>query len=622
MLERKWAPLIEPQINPAVDNGQEFISFRDIIGFLRQYRRSIAASLAIGLLGAGFYITTTDSLYTATTQMLIEPKIPQLLQTQAAEINLSLDTAQIESQLAVLRSEKIAMMVIGELNLMEDAAFNRPRSPSLSSRFERLGTQLVDSLGMRDTADFIGRKLNPWAEQEAAPAGSDFESIRRTMNIFSSGLNVSRVGVSYAIEISFSSPDADQAARIANATADAFVREQLQTKAAAAREGGAWLERRIDELRAQMNKAMQVAQEFRARHDYRVTLPSDGQTGEENGTVTQGPTLEELEVTADTYKKMYESFLQAFTSSVSQQSYPVADARVITAASRPLAPSHPRKKLVLAFGVLAGLMVGIGQAFTRYMFDPSMRSARQVRDEIGLVCIGSLPRINMRHGGFAQLDEVAQVPQSQFSESARRIRTAISLAETVQPIRCIGFTSALPAEGKSSLASNLAILYTMSGMRTLVIDADVQNPALTMRFMPDARPIPDDVLEGDIAKAAGQIASVERLFDFLPATIWNSRLPSSKNMRDLLGVLQDYDMIVVDMPSLAAGAENLSLGAALDGVVIATLWGKTSSELVIELSRSLQAIKATMVGVVLTRAPFISAPRLRKQTLRFFRRHL
>ena len=133
----------------------------------------------------------------------------------------------------------IAMMVIGELNLMEDAAFNRPRSPSLSSRFERLGTQLVDSLGMRDTADFIGRKLNPWAEQEAAPAGSDFESIRRTMNIFSSGLNVSRVGVSYAIEISFSSPDADQAARIANATADAFVREQLQTKAAAAREGGA-----------------------------------------------------------------------------------------------------------------------------------------------------------------------------------------------------------------------------------------------------------------------------------------------------------------------------------------------------------------------------------------------
>ena len=71
---------------------------------------------------------------------------------------------------------------------------------------------------------------------------------------------------------------------------------------------------------AQMNKAMQVAQEFRARHDYRVTLPSDGQTGEENGTVTQGPTLEELEVTADTYKKMYESFLQSFTSSVSQQS--------------------------------------------------------------------------------------------------------------------------------------------------------------------------------------------------------------------------------------------------------------------------------------------------------------
>ncbi|MGH6762247.1 MAG: GNVR domain-containing protein [Phyllobacterium sp.] len=622
MLERKWAPIVEPQGGSSSDPGQEFISFRDIIGFLRQYSRSIVASLAVGLLGASFYIATTDPLYTATTQMLIEPKIPQLLQTQATDINLSLDTAQIESQLAVLRSEKIAMMVIGKLGLREDKAFNRPRSPSLAARFARLGSQLVDSLGMRTMADFIDKKLNPWAAQEMEPEGSDFESIRRTMNIFSAGLNVSRVGVSYAIEISFSSPDAHQAARIANATADAFVQEQLQTKAAAAREGGAWLERRIAELRTQMNKATQIAQEFRARHDYSVTPLSDDKSAGENGAAAGGPTLEELEVTADTYKKMYESFLQAFTSSVSQQSYAVADARVITAASRPLAPSRPRKKLVLAFGLLAGLMVGAGQAFARYMFDPSMRSARQVREELGLASIGSLPSINLRHGGFAQMDEVAQMPQSLFSESLRRIRTAINLAETVQPIRCIGVTSALPGEGKSSLVSNLAILYTMSGMRTLVIDADIQNPSLTTRFMPDVKSAPGSALEGDISKVAGHITDVERLFDFLPATIWSNRLPSSKEMGILLNALHDYDMIVIDLPSLAAGAENLSLSAALDGVVIATLWGKTSSELVQELSRSLQAIKASVAGVVLTRAPFIAAPRLRKQTFRFFQRHL
>ena len=101
-------------------------------------------------------------------------------------------------------------------------------------------------------------------------------------------------------------------------------------------------------------------------------------------------------MTAETYRRMYESFLQAYASSVSQQSYPVADARVITAATRPLAPSGPRSKLVLAIGLIAGLMCGIGVAFLRHTLDRSVRSPRQVREDLGLECIGELPAVSGR----------------------------------------------------------------------------------------------------------------------------------------------------------------------------------------------------------------------------------
>lgn len=100
----------------------------------------------LGLLGAGFYLATTDSIYTALTQILIEPKIPQLLQQQSSEINLSLDTSQVETQLAVIRSEKIASMVIAELSLVDNRSFKPLSSPSLAERFERVREIAVNAL--------------------------------------------------------------------------------------------------------------------------------------------------------------------------------------------------------------------------------------------------------------------------------------------------------------------------------------------------------------------------------------------------------------------------------------------------------------------------------------------
>ena len=600
MFPNQWPPAADQQASVS----QEFIGLSDITEFLRHYVGTIFACLAAALLVAGFYNSTTDPTFIASAQILIEPKLPQHLQ-EGGEVDLSLDTAQVESQIAVMQSEKIAAMVLDQLKLVDDPQFNRPQTPTLRERFKKIGSVLLDASELRKSAWLTSLAQHFGQGVPETPVTlTDYQKSRRSMLIFRNGLDVRRVGVSYAIDISFTSLDAEGAAKVANATADAFVREQIETKADAAREGGAWLEMRLKQLRTQMNEAMAKAQEFRSRHDYSV----GGEATDEGG-ANAVPTLEELEVTAETYQKMYESFLQAYTNSVSQQSYPVADARVITAATAPLYPSTPRPKLMLAFAAVAGLIFGIGLSFVRHTFDWTIRSARLIRENLGVECVGELPPTTKRRES-GHLDEVARYPHSRYSHSLRKVRTEISLAETSRPIKLLGLTAVSNDSSKSSVASNLATLYSMSGLKTLVIDADIRRPTLTTRLLGPSgaldKPCQDPV-RLNIVRAPG------RPFDLLPSSVVDARhLLSPSNMeaflldltaRDLAAYeLAAYDIVILDLPTLASGADELIVGSVLDGVVVVAQGGKTHVQTLRELVRTLQASRTPILGVLLTKA--------------------
>ncbi|PDT83709.1 Wzz/FepE/Etk N-terminal domain-containing protein [Sinorhizobium sp. BJ1] len=621
MLERQWSAAANQRNLHGRERDSDFIEIADITSFIRQRIILIITFPLLGLVGASFYIATTDPVFTARTQILIEPKIPELLQQQSGEINLSLDTSQVETQLAVIRSEKIASMVIDELGLAENATFV-PSSPSIVERFERLWEMTVDALSLNEISQHqtmltpaspapgTAETADVSAELDITAQLSEFKRRRRVVETFAKDLSVYRLGVSYAVDITFNSLDPELAANVANATAGAFVREQLETRAAAAREGTAWLEKRIEKVRAQMNLATQMTQEFRTKHDYSVGRPLgativDGQvvaSGEGEGGAPTGPTLEELEVTADSYRKMYESLLAAFTSSVNQQPYLIADARVITPATPPLAASHPREKLVLVLGGVAGLMAGVGLAFARHTLDRTIRTPRQIRDELGLDCIGELPPARFS-GGLGQLDDVLRRPQSRFSQSLRRTQSAISLANVAHPLRCIGITSVAPGDGKSTVTSNLAALYAVSGMRTLVIDADVLHSALTKRLVHSRASAGENV---DSIK--GQIRSVPGLqFDLLPSPVSDPhRLITPKHMDAMIDELDSYEVIIVDLPPFTSGVHALTASSALDGVLVVVEWGKTPVDLAVELSRILQVTKTSVIGVVMTKVRSLS----------------
>lgn len=629
------------------------ITPNDVKRFVKRYTGTIVASFLIGLLAAIVYVYTTVPLYTARTQLIIDPTLPQVLHDANSDLTFSIDNAQIESQLEVLRSEKIAIAVIDQLKLEVVPEFRR--------------------------ADSILHLF-------ASPASTAPDAAQRTaLGRYQSHLYVRRIGVSYAIEILYSSQSSELAASIANATAEAYIQEQLTAREQAARRSNSWLEERIDQLRMQMNNAALSAQEFRAKRDYRigaahelprVTGQSPAAVAGNSTQTSRRNTIEELESTAQTFRRIYESYLRAYTESVQKQSYPVTNARVITSASPLIGKSHPKTKLILPLGGVLGCLVGLCIAFFRHSIDHSVISAQQVRDEIGVECLASIPRlagygprslfasrlrssrpanhiksildqrpallaaltkvmtaINTRAGLILQgrlarhamvqaaagdptatdadsdadaLRAAVAMPFSGFSHGVKTWKTAIALASRSRKIRSLAVTSALQNEGKTTLTSNLAALYAAGGTRVLLLDGDLRTGRLSQKLAPQATAGLIDALEGTVELKQCIVSTCDGGPDILPATnsaaAHSDELLGSERAQLLLQeLLKRYDMIIIELPPLAASVDSLAMSAFLDCTVIVAEWGKTPVSVLSEAVYLLRNARAKILGIVLNK---------------------
>lgn len=356
---------------PVLDSQTGYNAFgelgiMDILDFGRRYAALIAKTVAACVAAALIYILITPSLYTARGELLIDAKVPLLTSDQWTETAIALDTAQVESQIAVLMSEHIAMAVADRLNLVTDSEFGGKEESNATASTAKGATDSSAS----DTQQKV-----------------DFDQMREIAAQLQSRLNIRRLGLSYVLEVSFTSQDPEKSARIANALMESYIADQIAVRADAARQGSEWLEMRINTLRARMNAAALKVQEFKARRDYRIASKPELPTGEaETATSTDAPNTtsiaesmeshEELESTALTYRKMFESALQAYTEAEQRQSYPVTNARIISTASPPVSKSSPKRMQALALSVVAGVILGFGIALLLEGLNSAKRDRR------------------------------------------------------------------------------------------------------------------------------------------------------------------------------------------------------------------------------------------------------
>lgn len=627
------------------ERHSELVTPYDIKHFLKRYTTTIAICSLIGLLAALAYSYWAVPMYTARTQMIIDPSLPQVLRDKSTETTFSIDNAQIESQLEILRSEKLALAVIDQLKLQDVPEFSQPQ-----------------------------KSIWPFARESAA----DADALQRVaLHRFQSNLYVRRTGVSYAIEILYDSESPELAANVANATAEAYIQEQFSARAQAAHRSNNWLEERINELRTHMNDAALNAQEFRAKRDYRLApLREPGQGAQESPSEAakataahRQNTLEELDSTAQTYRRIYESYLGAYTESVQKQSYPVTNARVISVASPFIAKSHPKTKLLLTLGGLVGCFVGFGIAFFRHSIDRSVTSVRQVRDEIGIECLASIPllgsganstltarlrnsrvtrlvksilvrrpavgaglsklvlAVNTRAGLTLQgylamramkgdaaltnpeddrLNAAVTLPFSSFSHGVKTLKTAIALAGRTKPIRCLAVTSSLPNEGKTTLCANLAALYAAAGTRVLLIDGDLRTGRLSQMLAPHASLGLIDAIEGSADPEQCIVKTGDFGLHVLTAgdgaTAHSDELLGSQKTQVLLKqLLKSYELIIIELPPLVASVDGLTMSSIVDSTVVVAEWGKTPVPVLSEVVHLLRNARTKILGIVLNK---------------------
>lgn len=514
----------------------------DMVATVTRRWRGLALWLAICLAAAGIYLHVTLPEYTASASVILEPH-RQTTSTSESGSALSqqvLDSAQAESQIQVIRSERVLSSVFDLLDLAKAPEFADQR-PGFLENF-------LIAIGLRSP---------PATDQASVVADSRL----RAFQAFADRVGVRRIGQSYVLEISYRAISAESASRIANAVTSAYIRAQVDLKAAAAHNGAEYLQERLSDLKAEQEAAL------------------DG--------VRQGRIPSIL--------------------------FPDADARIIGAALRPLSKSAPKGALVLAFALTFGALTGLIVIAIRHALDRTLLSRSQIRGVLKIECLGTVPdvtrlgemRLTRRRALLGQA--VIRNPESSFAHAVRSTRTAILLSAPAAKHRAIGVVSWSRGEGRTTVASNLAHLVAVSSDAVVLIDADLRNPVLTAQLAPEADAGLNEFLLSHKNPSEVAVTPLTGSLNLIPAVAaGHSSEPNtflgSIQMQALLSELRVERDIVIDLPPLGSSSDAQALSPFLDGVILVVEAGRTTVDDAFDALRILHAANAHVIGVVLNKS--------------------
>ena len=700
------------------------ISPADVVRLLRRQWPVIAGCVAACLVLAGLYLITAAPKFTSAMTILIDTRKTQLFQNQQVVGEMAIDASAVESQAEILRSDTIALAVVRNLKLIEDPEF-------------------VDV-----TPGFIASIAQSVLGTDEPISDEAKERIAVTQ--LQRNLQIKRIGLTYAIDVSYTALSRDKAAKIANAIGDAYLVGEMDSRYQATLRASRWLQDRMAELREQARKADGEVQAFKtanniidtgrgglisdqqlqdvntqliaaraataeskarldriqnisqerdnipdatvadalrndvitrlraqlldlsakeadwsARYgkmhtaavnlrnqmrELRTNLGSElGRIAETyksdyeiarareqalqdsfNGLVGQSTVngqaqikLRDLESSAQSFRNLYDNFLQRFMEATQQQTFPITEARIITPASEPLRKSSPKTLLILAMAMAGGLGMGAAAAFVREQMDNVYRDGTEMEESTGIECLGILPQIDppavpnpapadpvrrLIRGDIGIGRHVVDAPFSRFTETIRSMKVAIDIAGLRLTTRVIGVASALPQEGKTTVATNLAELIATTHQRVLLIDADLRNPALTRSVVPEAKLGLVEIIQGKCTYADAVWIDPMTGLHILPAVVsgrisHTADIISSNEMANLLMALREqYDYIVLDLPPVLPVVDVKAAAHLIDGFIFVAAWGKTHKDVVLDALASVSLLPERAVGSVLNGA--------------------
>lgn len=279
---------------------------------------------------------------------------------------------------------------------------------------------------------------------------------------------------------------------------------------------------------------------------------------------------------------------------------------VVKRAALPTSPVSPRKTLNLVLGFLLGLAVGIGGAVLRETLDTTVKDPEQIQRDFGVSTLGAIsydPDAPKRPL-IVQAD-----PHSPRAEAFRQLRTNLQFVNVDQAPRSIVVTSSVPDEGKTTTATNLAIVLAESGLRVIIVEADLRRPRIAQYLGIEGAVGLTSVLINqaelkDAVQPWGGNGGLLHVLASGPTPPNPSELLGSKGMADLLRELErDYDLVLIDAPPLLPVTDAAVLANAVSGALVVVRHGRTRREQVARAIDSLRAVDTAVFGIVLTMTP-------------------
>ena len=318
--------------------------------------------------------------------------------------------------------------------------------------------------------------------------------------------------------------------------------------------------------------------------------------------------LNELQRNAEAVTTLYQSYLDRFKQTATQEGLGKTDARIVANADLPTGPSEPKAGLVLALSFAGSLALAVAAVLIRRALDSGITTGVEAERILNEPFLGSIADFNTTGDKNEKIkspvDYIKDKPLSAFAEGFRNLRAALLYSHVDHEVKIIAITSSLPGEGKTTTSVCLAQTMAMSGQKVLLMDCDLRRRSVN-------KLLGIDVSKGLIEILAGTASLVDVLYtdpktgvQFLPlasSAYTPKDVFGSKAFDDLLAYVRtQYDIIILDTAPILPVVDTRILARKADSVAMIMRWRKTQRNAVKNSLHQLKELGVNVSGVALT----------------------
>jgi capsular exopolysaccharide synthesis family protein len=307
----------------------------------------------------------------------------------------------------------------------------------------------------------------------------------------------------------------------------------------------------------------------------------------------------------ETYRRTADLLREKLQQANIEEAVEIGQVEIVDFADLPPTPIGGSPTVKLMFGLLIGLLLGGGGAYVLENAKAVIRRQGELEAALRVPSLALIPRLKKTNGNGRH--SLAWLNRNlSGAEAYRMLRTNLLFSEPVHGLKTLVVTSAVPQEGKTTTAANLAVAYAQQGYLILLVDCDLRCARIHELFQLPLEPGLTQVLEGhNVPTEVIRSTTVEQLYVLTAGTVPEnpSELIGRAPLRKELDTLLDrFDMIILDTPPVLVVPDAAILSRQVDGVLVVVRAGHTEREVARRAAHQLSALGARVVGTVLNGA--------------------